>query len=106
MSHITSMKLDDADHPLGVLTSENRDKWANDLEKLGNQEALHLIDSSIYCIDLDDLSSDDPDKLLTNFLHGDPKNRWFDKSISLIITKNAQAAGKTITKFLILKHWL
>ena len=47
------MKLDDAAHPLGVLTSENRDKWAtirNDLEKLGNQEALHLIDSSIYCL--------------------------------------------------------
>jgi carnitine O-palmitoyltransferase 2 len=89
------MKLDDAAHPLGVLTSENRDKWAtirNDLEKLGNQEALRLIDSSIYCIALDDLSSDDPDKLLTNFLYGDPKNRWFDKSISLIVTKNAQAA--------------
>lgn len=95
MSHITNMKLEDASHPIGVLTSENRDKWAtirNDLEKLGNQEALRLIDSAIYCIALDDQSSDDPDKLLTSFLHGDPKNRWFDKSISLIITKNGQAA--------------
>ena len=89
------MKLDDALHPLGVLTSEDRNKWAtirDNLEKLGNTEALRLIDSAIYCIALDDVSSDEPDKLLSNFLHGDPKNRWFDKSISLIVTQNAQAA--------------
>jgi carnitine O-palmitoyltransferase 2 len=95
MSHITNMKLNDAEHPIGVLTSENRNTWARireNLEKLGNQEALRLVDSAVYCIALDDLSSEDPDKLLTNFLHGDPKNRWFDKSISLIVTQNAQAA--------------
>lgn len=95
MHHIVNMKLDNAEHPIGVLTSENRNTWATvreKLEQLGNNEVLRQIDGSIYCITLDDIASENPDELIQHFLHGDPKNRWFDKSLSLIFTKNGQSA--------------
>jgi hypothetical protein len=75
---------------LGSLTSENRDTWAevrDKLEGLGNQEALNSIDSALFCINLDDIESNDPDQLSNNFLHGNCRNRWFDKNHQLIITK-------------------
>lgn len=84
-----------AEFPIGVLTSENRDKWADvrsKLESLGNESALKAIDSALFCIALDDTDSNDPSVLAPNFLYGNPSNRWFDKNHTLIINKNGQAA--------------
>lgn len=95
VDHIVKMNLNDAEHPLGALTAENRDTWAavrEKLEKSGNAKQLELIDSALFCISLDDVNSNDNDLLSHNFLHGNPKNRWFDKSISLCVTENAHAA--------------
>lgn len=83
-------------YPLGVLTTENRDVWADarsHLESCGNKEALKLIDSSIFCICLDDDSLDEnPEAITRSFLHSDGVNRWFDKSVSLLVGKDGKAA--------------
>ncbi|XP_038147650.1 carnitine O-palmitoyltransferase 2, mitochondrial [Cyprinodon tularosa] len=81
--------------PLGVLTSENRDVWAGLREKLvaaGNAEALGLVDSALFCLCLDDESMRDHIHISHNMLHGDGCNRWYDKSFSIIVTKDGQAA--------------
>ncbi|KAM9848691.1 carnitine O-palmitoyltransferase 2, mitochondrial [Aulostomus maculatus] len=81
--------------PLGVLTSENRDVWAGLREKLvaaGNKEDLQAVDSAIFCLCLDDESMRDPIHISHNMLHGDGCNRWYDKSFSIILAKDGQAA--------------
>ncbi|XP_035272282.1 carnitine O-palmitoyltransferase 2, mitochondrial [Anguilla anguilla] len=81
--------------PLGFLTSENRDVWAGLREKLlgsGNAEALRTVDSALFCLCLDDESMRDHIQISHNMLHGDGCNRWYDKSFSIILTKDGQAA--------------
>lgn len=81
--------------PLGVLTSENRDVWAGLRDKLiaaGNAEDLRVVDSAIFCLSLDDESMRDHIHISHNMLHGDGCNRWYDKSFSIILAKDGQAA--------------
>lgn len=81
--------------PLGVLTSENRDVWAGLRDKLmaaGNSETLQVVDSAIFCLCLDDERMKDNIHISHNMLHGDGCNRWYDKSFSIILTKDGQAA--------------
>lgn len=81
--------------PLGVLTSENRDVWAGLREKLlqaGNGEALGLVDNALFCLCLDDEEMRDHIHISHNMLHGDGCNRWYDKSFSIILAKDGQAA--------------
>nr|XP_006634964.2 PREDICTED: carnitine O-palmitoyltransferase 2, mitochondrial isoform X1 [Lepisosteus oculatus] len=81
--------------PLGFLTSENRDVWAGLREKLleaGNGEALGKVDSALFCLCLDDESMRDHIHTSHNMLHGDGCNRWFDKSFSIILTRDGSAA--------------
>lgn len=94
IKYILETNTKDADFPLGVLTSENRDVWADvrsKLVELGNQEALDAIDSAMYCLALDDTSTTDENTLSRNFLYGNPNNRWFDKNYTLIINKDGYA---------------
>ncbi|KAF8768318.1 Carnitine O-palmitoyltransferase 2 like protein [Argiope bruennichi] len=83
-------------HPVSVLTTENRDVWADArtrLEKLGNAEQLKVIDSAIFVLALDEETlGDDLIKSAHHMLHGPVYNRWFDKSFTLIITKDGKAA--------------
>lgn len=93
--YILNSNFKETELPVGVLTSENRDTWAEvrgKLEQLGNQEALNQIDTALYCIALDETTSDDHAVMGHQFLHGDPKNRWFDKNHTLIVNKNGHAA--------------
>ncbi|XP_026779986.2 carnitine O-palmitoyltransferase 2, mitochondrial [Pangasianodon hypophthalmus] len=81
--------------PLGVLTSENRDVWAGLREKLlqaGNGEALGLVDNALFCLCLDEEEMRDHIHISHNMLHGDGCNRWYDKSFSIILAKDGQAA--------------
>lgn len=81
--------------PVGVLTTENRDVWAKQrvhLVETGNGEALKKIHGSILLLSLDDFAATEPVPLMRNFLHGfDGANRWFDKSLSIYVTKNGVA---------------
>lgn len=89
-----------AEFPIGVLTAENRDTWADvreHLEKTHNDAALETIDSALFLVSLDDKAdypAEDPVPIVQNMLHGDANgliNRWFDKSLSLIVCKDGNA---------------
>lgn len=95
-----------AEFPLGVLTTENRDTWAEVREHLvqtHNATALDTIDSALFLVSLDDKANYsalgeimpvNPIPIVQNMLHGDSNgliNRWFDKSLSLIVCKDGNA---------------
>lgn len=96
MSYILSDSRKRPSHPISLLTTENRDVWAEareHLEQLGNGEQLKLIDSACFALILDDeVLGDDRVKSAHHFLHGPAYNRWFDKSFQLIITKDGKAS--------------
>lgn len=95
LKYILSEAAPVPDFPLGVLTSENRDVWADlrhKLEAAGNAENLRSVDSALFCLCLDDKTMKDHNHTSHNMLHGDGCNRWFDKSFSIILTKDGQAA--------------
>lgn len=79
-------------HPVGVLTSAERDRWArarSHLVETGNREVLQKIDSAVFVLILDDeIMGTDYKKLIRSYLHTDGTNRWFDKSFSLIVSKD------------------
>uniref|UniRef100_A0A1A7XBF5 Carnitine O-palmitoyltransferase 2, mitochondrial n=1 Tax=Iconisemion striatum TaxID=60296 RepID=A0A1A7XBF5_9TELE len=97
-SHLKHILLDPTPapaFPLGLLTSENRDTWAGLRDKLisaGNAENLRLVDSALFCLCLDDESMRDHIHISHNMLHSDGCNRWYDKSFSVIVTKDGEAA--------------
>ncbi|XP_076246066.1 carnitine palmitoyltransferase 2 isoform X2 [Calliopsis andreniformis] len=81
--------------PIGILTTSERDLWANTrihLSQIGNQGVLHKIDSAILLMTLDDEHiGTNYNKLVGTYLHADGINRWFDKSFSLIVTQDGYA---------------
>ncbi|XP_069968492.1 carnitine O-palmitoyltransferase 2, mitochondrial isoform X2 [Bactrocera oleae] len=90
--------------PIGTLTSINRDEWAN-LRKyltdnIGGENKRLLereIDAALFCLCLDSnnsprYSEENFVPLLKDLLAGDGTNRWFDKSVSLIVTADGTAA--------------
>ncbi|XP_067320638.1 carnitine O-palmitoyltransferase 2, mitochondrial-like isoform X1 [Anolis sagrei] len=79
---------------LSYLTTEERNTWATlrqQLVQTGNEENLKKIDSAVFCVCLDNTSPENEVELAHCFLHGSGFNRWFDKSISLIITSDGTA---------------
>lgn len=83
-------------HPIGLFTTMDRDEWAAErehLQSIGNAELLKKIDSAIFSMILDDnILGDDLNGLVRSFLHSDGTNRWFDKSLSLIVSKDGYSA--------------
>ncbi|XP_037626459.1 carnitine O-palmitoyltransferase 2, mitochondrial [Sebastes umbrosus] len=95
LSYILSDQTPEPAFPLGVLTSENRDVWAGLRDKLiaaGNAEDLRIADSALFCLSLDDETMRDHIHISHNMLHGDGCNRWYDKSFSIILAKDGNAA--------------
>uniref|UniRef100_A0A1L8DZ34 Putative carnitine o-acyltransferase crot n=1 Tax=Nyssomyia neivai TaxID=330878 RepID=A0A1L8DZ34_9DIPT len=93
-----SEKDAEAAHPLGILTTENRNTWAalrEHLESLSekNRRGMELIDSGIICLCLDDLSYGDLDVAarVRDHLYANGSNRWFDKSISVIVSSDSRS---------------
>ncbi|KAH8288031.1 hypothetical protein KR018_002257 [Drosophila ironensis] len=88
--------------PLGVLTAGERDQWARNREQFvsnpKNAELLQSeVDAALFCVCLDgeedgvfDERSQEP--LLKHLLAGKATNRWFDKSISLLISADGTTA--------------
>ncbi|KAH8302854.1 hypothetical protein KR044_011331 [Drosophila immigrans] len=91
--------------PLGVLTSAQRDEWANSrahfISSSKNAELLQReVDSALFCLCLDGeeegvYNEQDPTPLLKELLAGKATNRWFDKAISLVVS----ADGTTSINF-------
>ncbi|XP_014256389.1 carnitine O-palmitoyltransferase 2, mitochondrial isoform X2 [Cimex lectularius] len=95
LKYILNKDLSPAEHPVGILTTENRDKWADErrhLKNIGNADLLRTIDGAIFnLIFEDDEPTTEYAKLIQKYLHSDGVNRWFDKSFSMIVCKNGIA---------------
>lgn len=88
---------------ISELTTANRDFWAEERNHLvnlsqKNSDNLNKLDSAIFALCLDDVTYEPDQRIVAahNFLHGSnpkgPLNRWFDKSFSLIMSKDGHAA--------------
>uniref|UniRef100_A0A7S0MJU4 Choline/carnitine acyltransferase domain-containing protein n=1 Tax=Cryptomonas curvata TaxID=233186 RepID=A0A7S0MJU4_9CRYP len=97
--------LGDNAHPIGILTSDVRDRWAeartqllgcksasiNEIKSsMLNKIGLELIQSAILavCLDKDDLSGECCERASQRaraFWHGDGRNRFFDKTLQFIV---------------------
>lgn len=79
LQHILNDDIIPSNHPIGVLTTAERNTWAMSrdyLSKLGNEESLRAIDNSIMIIALDDEKPDtDPKSCVKQYLHADGINR-------------------------------
>jgi carnitine O-palmitoyltransferase 2 len=88
-------------------SADDRDRWAADRAQLeaiaDNRESFEQIDSALLLLCLDDSPSgsdgDDQMTLAHSALHGNvqpdaskPANRWFDKSLSVLVTPKGHAA--------------
>lgn len=117
-----SNKFDIAKSSFGVLTSENRNLWANTRSNIyknpTNNSIINIIDKALFILCLDDLEIENLSDLSQNMLCGISKldkgiqigtctNRWYDK-LQIIITKNAKAGinfehtgvdGHTVLRF-------
>ncbi|XP_032794300.2 carnitine O-palmitoyltransferase 2, mitochondrial [Daphnia magna] len=95
LKYIQQDPIAPSQHPIGYLTAENRDTWANARQLLmeNNSGQMEDIDSALFNLVLDDVGTDnDPVKISKLFLHGNGANRWFDKSFSLIVARDGKAA--------------
>uniref|UniRef100_UPI00358E2CC5 carnitine O-palmitoyltransferase 2, mitochondrial-like n=1 Tax=Myxine glutinosa TaxID=7769 RepID=UPI00358E2CC5 len=89
LHHILSDSRPPVQFPVASLTAERRDVWARlrkQLQAQGHGSALSLIESALFCLCLDeqDLKEDSTHK----FLFGCGGDRWFDKSVQVIVGKD------------------
>ncbi|BHH82354.1 hypothetical protein LA52FAK_06430 [Desulforhopalus sp. 52FAK] len=93
VAKIQELPVNDQNSP-GVFTTLQRDDWARirrDLELIpGNSEKLDTIDEALFILCLDDTVVEQPEEIAENMLLGPCGNRWFDKSLQFIVTKNCQ----------------
>ncbi|KAK7084161.1 hypothetical protein SK128_027304 [Halocaridina rubra] len=78
---------------VSVLTCDRRDKWAENRDwlrsvSIDNVKTLELIESSMFAFVLDDSTPQDFQQLCWEGLCGDTTNRWADKSVTAIMTRN------------------
>jgi carnitine O-acetyltransferase len=100
--------------PTGHLTTKPRAEWAASRHALlhrrpGNAELLDTIERALFCLCLEETAPRDALEACDQLLHGDSANRWFDKSLSLIVFADGTAGvnvehsgldGGTIMSFL------
>lgn len=78
---------------LGALTAMKRAPWAvvrQGTIALDSENAcsLDLLDSALFVVCLEDTAPENIEAASQTVLHGDGKNRWFDKPLQLIFTSN------------------
>lgn len=80
---------------VGALTGAERDSWAATRATMeanpANAAALAKVDSALFALTLEDAAPADDTALTQVMLHGDARNRWFDKSFNLMVTSNGRA---------------
>ena len=124
-----TMEPEDRMHSaVGVLTSDEREVWARWRKHLegnvGNAESLSIIDTSLFVLCLDDTTPPSPSDMAKVALHGTSVvdlsygsagvqrgtciNRWYDKSLQIIVCQNGAAGvnfehsvidGHTVLRF-------
>ncbi|KAJ1837981.1 Carnitine O-acetyltransferase mitochondrial, partial [Coemansia sp. RSA 486] len=76
--------------PVGVMTSDNRDLWADNYKLLRdaapeNAATLERLQSAAFLVCLDSSKPVTREEIHRVFWHGDGANRWFDKSLQFIV---------------------
>lgn len=81
----------------GILTTENRDVWAEAREHLQalshtNQHSLDVIDQALFAVCLDTEGSDmSPDDFAAHLFHANGgRNRWYDKTLQFILSPDGK----------------
>lgn len=99
---------------VGNLTTKPRAAWAQSRAALidchpRNAAALEVIESALFCVCLEQTEPASTLEACDQLLHGDCANRWFDKSVSLVVFADGTAGfnfehagldGATIVSFL------
>ncbi|MGR5148762.1 choline/carnitine O-acyltransferase [Photobacterium alginatilyticum] len=85
---------------IGVLTTMPRDNWAETRADLlqvsaNNREAITAIEDAAFTLCLDENAPEEITEVSKQLLHGDGKDRFFDKSLQFVVFKN----GKTGVNF-------
>ncbi len=85
---------------LGLLTTMQRDDWAQCRAELlqlsvNNKQAMSAVEQAVFVLCLDENSPEAITQVSEQLLHGDGSDRFFDKSLQLIVFKN----GKTGVNF-------
>ncbi|AYF77504.1 choline/carnitine O-acyltransferase [Nocardia yunnanensis] len=77
----------------GHLTTMARADWAPLYAALrpANNAAFDTIETALFCVCLEDFAPRDTLHACDQLLHGDSGNRWFDKSVSLIVFADGTA---------------
>ncbi|MGK3761795.1 MAG: carnitine O-acetyltransferase [Bacillariaceae sp.] len=80
---------------LGYLTGDNRDVWANArtalLDCTGMSEAMEWMESGCVMLNLDSKNPVSKAECGRQYLYGNGYNRWFDKSVQLVVCPNGKA---------------
>lgn len=82
------------------LSCADRDTWTTarkQLVKLGNTEALDIVDHAMFLLTLDDYSYTSPGNCCKNHYAGPAENRWPDKSIQIVM-------GKCVSPGVVFEH--
>jgi carnitine O-acetyltransferase len=92
----TASNSDPEHPPLGLLTTMDREAWAESRERLvqmdqRNQKNFDIIERSLFVLCLDDECPEDIASEARMMFHGNGKNRWFDKLFQIIVGGNAKA---------------
>jgi carnitine O-acetyltransferase len=101
--------------PVGILTADDRDVWSKTrLELLRgpgasmNEASLEKIQSAICVVCFDEASPTTRKDVARQMLHGDGRNRFWDKSFQIVVTSNGKMGyvgehsmtdGMTTTRF-------
>jgi carnitine O-acetyltransferase len=81
---------------VGHLTTKARADWAVSRRALldrhpGNARMLDAIETALFCLCLEDAAPKSAAEACERLLHGDSRNRWFDKAFSLIVFRDGTA---------------
>ena len=81
---------------IGPLTTRARADWAVSRQALRgyhprNARMLDVIEMALFCLCLEETAPKGPLEACQQLLHGDSRNRWFDKALSLICFQDGTA---------------
>ena len=93
---VIAMAGDKAAIPVGAFTSDNRDNWAANRQRLidaspANAESLRQIEESSFLVCLDDTQPHTLEERARACWHGDGRNRWYDKPCHFIVFENGRS---------------
>nr|AIE45872.1 carnitine palmitoyltransferase 2 [Trichuris muris] len=89
LNYILQEPISPVAHPIGLFTTLGRDEWSRLRSELlmieGNEESLKKIAGGLFVLNLDEVKTTNATEVGKTFLHGDGANRWFDKSMQIIV---------------------